>query len=211
MFKTTLINAKDASNVENAYIEATYTKDTCIKSIDIKTTYARGFRIAGAFIKASYSKVTCIGDARVATADVIKCLGMYLQSFQNLEMGDTRLKIRVGTCYIKSACINSASIVKCSGINLKMRDTGLEVQIKAGCIEGTYIGSICIYSSSSRFFGYIQFQYQILFDLISKFSLTSCIWSMSQSVSSLLYFVKISFNNIVDQVQLSSSLLIQTS
>lgn len=67
---------------------------------------------------------TCFGGACDGSAGAVKCSGMHLQSFQNLEVGGARLEIRVGP---SCTCIDNAYFRQ----NMKVGDIGLKIRVGA--------------------------------------------------------------------------------
>lgn len=97
------------TSTRDTYTGGIFTQSVCIKDVYIRCTCiadpcAGGFWVTNACTYASDFCIrawvacgtsTCIGSAYVNNVSTIKQSGIYLQFFQNLEMGGTRLEIQV--------------------------------------------------------------------------------------------------------------------
>lgn len=95
------------------WVRNTFVGDNCIKIAWVKNTHVNN----------TSTKNAC-------SVGVVKYLGIYLQSFWNLEIKSTGLKIPVIVDYIKNTYISQ---------NLEFEYAGLEIQVKTN-----YIKNICI-------------------------------------------------------------------
>lgn len=136
-----------AASIEDIYTESFYTIDACIKDV-----YIKGASLGGIDTRDTYTESTCIRDACIEGVCIggICIAGPYARGFwvKNACICADAAGIgawdapSMGT-YIESTCVNSVSIVQHSGMHsqsfwyLKMRDAGLEIQIRAGfaCIK----------------------------------------------------------------------------
>lgn len=123
--------------VGSIYGKDTDTEGTSIKSSCIRGVYARVASLEGtcAGVEGSCISGTCTKNICIEVASdegtcvgsiwAVKCLRIYLQSFQNLELGSTRLEIRVRT---GCTCIEST----CVGRNLELGGAKLRIWIGTG-------------------------------------------------------------------------------
>lgn len=115
--------------LKDTYVKSAYIKNVCIEGIYIAGPYIRSFWVGYACIYTGstcikawdiYDMGTYVRSTYINSVNIVEYFGMYLQSFQNLEMEDTRLEIQTRA---SDTCIKSVYFCQ----NIKIRGIKLEI------------------------------------------------------------------------------------
>lgn len=145
-------------------IGGTYTSGACIRGTSLRGAGVKVVCIRSACASNTYARSTYAKSACIDSINTVKHLKIHSQSFQILEIGDTRTKIRVGACWwllyivrilyqstsnavnalLNDVIIGAADAKDASAKGFGAKSASIKnAGTKIICIKDTYIKSTC--------------------------------------------------------------------